>query len=84
MKEWRNEGMKEWRNEGTKERRNEGTKERRNERTNERTNEWMKSRAWEDNSRVLLQYSLHVNRKFGRQYTKAPLAAALSPFMSLL
>ena len=27
---------------------------------------------------------LHVNRKFGLQHTKAPLAAALSPFMSLL
>ena len=44
----------------------------------------MKSRALEDNSRVLLQHILHVNSKFGRQHTKAPLAAAVSPFMSLL
>ena len=47
-------------------------------------NEWMKSRVWEDNRRTLLQYILHVNSKFGRQHTKAPLAAALSPFMILL
>ena len=46
--------------------------------------ERMKSRVWEDNRRALLQYILHVNSKFGRQHTKAPLAAVLSPFMSLL
>ena len=46
--------------------------------------ERMKSRVWENNRRTLLQYILHVNSKVGRQHTKAPLAAALSPFMSLL
>ena len=51
-------------------------------------NEWIseriKSRVWEDNRRALLQYILYVNSKVGRQHTKVPLAAALSPFMSLL
>ena len=31
-----------------------------------------------------LQYKLTVNSKLGRRHTKAPLAAALSPFVSLL
>ena len=30
------------------------------------------------------QQTYPLNSKFGRQHTKAPLAAALSPFMSLL
>ena len=43
------------------------------------------SRGWEENRRTLLQYILTCqNSKLGRQHTKAPLAAALSPFMSLL
>ena len=56
-----------------------------NEWMNERR-EWMKSRGWEDNIRTLLQYILILGHQYilGRQHTKAPLAAALSPIMSLL
>ena len=38
------------------------------------------SHGWEDNN----IYQHVKNNKLGRQHTKAPLAAALSPFMSLL
>ena len=47
--------------------------------------ERMKSRGWEDNRRALFTIHFsHVNSKLGRQHTKLPLAAALSPFKSLL
>ena len=53
---------------------------------NEWLNEWMKSRGWEDNRRALftIHFFKHVNSKLARQHTKAPLAAALSPFISLI
>ena len=47
--------------------------------------ERMKSRAWGRTTDVPSYNTFeHVSNKFGRQHTKAPLAVALSPFMSLL
>ena len=43
----------------------------------------MKSRGWEDNRQALL-HNMWTVYKLGRQHAKAPLASALSPFMSLL
>ena len=54
-------------------------------------NEWMKRNEWRvvdqrttDVPSLQYIFNMHVNSKLGRQHTKAPLAAALSPFMSWL
>ena len=51
---------------------------------NEMKSEKMKSRGWEDNRRALLHNMWTEMYKLGCQHTKAPLAATLSPFVSLL
>ena len=47
-----------------------------------------RSHGWEDNRSALFTIYMYINMwivlKLGRQHTKAPPAAALSPFMSLL
>ena len=43
----------------------------------------MKSRGWEDNRQALL-HNMWTVYKLGCQHTQAPLASALSPFVSLL
>ena len=50
------------------------------------TNKGMKWRVVDDRTTDVPSYNTfyHANSKLGRQHTKAPLAAALSPFVSLL